>query len=732
VQFYESDEYLVDTIVAFAAAGLAGGETVLIVATPPHWAAARAKLSAQCPNLARAEADGRLIQRDAAQLLQQFMAEPLPNAARFDAAVGELVRDSLKTGRPLRAFGEMVALLWETGNRAGAVAVEELWNDLAREHAFALFCAYGIARFNQPGDEHPFGQICQCHTRIVPAESYTRLRDPHEQERATARLQQKAQVLQAEIRRRETIETELRSRERELADFLENSIESLHQVDAHGIIIWANQAELQMLGYEKEEYVGRPIRDFHVDPDVIDSMLARLLRGEALHDCAARVRCKDGSIKHVLVHSNGLFENGRFIHSRCFTRDVTARKLAQEQQERLLEAGRVALAEAKRVSKLKDDFLATLSHELRTPLNAILGWAEIIKEAAAEPETVAEGIAVIERNVRAQARLIEDLLDMSRIVSGKLTLNVRVVTLGPFLSAAVDAVRPLAEAKSIALELKIDPRTPAVRADAPRLQQVVGNLLVNAIKFTGENGRVVVSLEPLGSEVEIAVADNGRGIDPAFLPHVFERFRQEDSSTTRKHGGLGIGLSIVKQLVELHDGRIRVESAGLGRGATFFVTLPIAETEASEHSASRSPHASDAGAEKLGENLKGARVLIVDDESDARELAARVLTRYGANVLLAGSTTAALQLMESITPDVLVSDIGMPGADGYELIRLVRQREPGRGGHVQAIALTAFARSEDRVRALRAGYQLHLAKPIEPKELAMAISVLLQAAAPIA
>jgi CheY-like chemotaxis protein len=232
--------------------------------------------------------------------------------------------------------------------------------------------------------------------------------------------------------------------------------------------------------------------------------------------------------------------------------------------------------------------------------------------------------------------------------------------------------------------------------------------------------------------VEIAVADNGRGIDPAFLPHVFERFRQEDSSTTRKHGGLGIGLSIVKQLVELHDGRIRVESAGLGRGATFFVTLPIAETEASEHSASRSPHASDAGAEKLGENLKGARVLIVDDESDARELAARVLTRYGANVLLAGSTTAALQLMDSITPDVLVSDIGMPGADGYELIRLVRQREPSRGGHVQAIALTAFARSEDRVRALRAGYQLHLAKPIEPKELAMAISVLLQAAAPIA
>jgi PAS domain S-box-containing protein len=395
-----------------------------------------------------------------------------------------------------------------------------------------------------------------------------------------------------------------------------------------------------------------------------------------------------------------------------------AAQAAAVEREKLLESERHARAEAERASQMKDEFLATLSHELRTPLSSILGWSQVLRGGGRNPGDLEKGLDVIERNTRVQTQLIEDLLDMSRIISGKVRLDIQPVQPMSFVEAAVETVRPAAEAKGIRLETILDPHAGPVSGDPNRLQQVVWNLLSNAIKFTPKEGKVQVILERVNSHVEISVADTGMGIEPKFIDHVFERFRQQDSSTTRRYGGLGLGLSIVKHLVELHGGTVRVESAGEGRGATFSVHLPIAVVHRPGSSPRVHPKTSEAFPREIKAlDLAGITVLVVDDQPDARELVARVLADCNARVLTAGNAEEALALVQSERPDVLVSDIGMPEVDGYELLRRVRALGAARGGKVPAVALTAFARSEDRTRALRAGFVVHVAKPVEPSEL---------------
>ncbi|MBC8106874.1 MAG: PAS domain S-box protein [Anaerolineae bacterium] len=401
-------------------------------------------------------------------------------------------------------------------------------------------------------------------------------------------------------------------------------------------------------------------------------------------------------------------------------------KQAADEREQLLEAERAARAEAERVGLAKDQFLATLSHELRTPLNAILGWSQILKSRGHENEELVEGLSVIERNTRVQTQLIDDLLDMSRIISGKVRLDVQQVDLQDVVKAALASVRHAADAKEIRLQVVLDPHAGPVRGDPARLQQCFWNLLSNAIKFTQRGGRVQVGLERVNSHLEVCVTDDGQGIAPEFLPHVFERFRQADASTTRRQGGLGLGLSIVKHLVELHGGKVRAKSAGEGQGATFCIELPLmvvhdlGSQRARQHPRTSSPTTS------LAEqpSLAGITVLAVDDEPDGRDLVRRVLEECGAQVILAGSAQEALSLVKSQRPDMIVSDIGMPIEDGYELIRKVRQLSPEEGGKTPAAALTAFARAEDRTRALLAGYQTHIAKPVEPTELAASVASL--------
>ena len=395
-----------------------------------------------------------------------------------------------------------------------------------------------------------------------------------------------------------------------------------------------------------------------------------------------------------------------------------AQKAAQE-REALLQSERHARSQAERASAMKDEFLATLSHELRTPLTAILGWAQVLRLGTNGEAEMRQGLETIERNARMQTQLIEDLLDMSRITSGKLRLDIQPVDPPQIIEAAIEAVQPAAEAKSIHLQRLLDPSAGPISGDPNRLQQVVWNLLSNAIKFTPKGGKVQVLLERVNSHVEISVTDTGVGIEPQFLPYVFDRFRQADASTTRMFGGLGLGLSIVKQLVDMHGGTVGVQSAGANRGATFTVTLPLAAAHRSTGAPERShPGRSTPASFDLNcPDLSGVTVLVVDDDEDSRVLLRRILEECAATVLTAASGAAALALIPQRRPDVLVSDIGMPEMDGYRFLRAVRSLGAEGGGHVPAIALTASARLEDRTRALRAGYLAHLAKPIEAAEL---------------
>jgi PAS domain S-box-containing protein len=403
-------------------------------------------------------------------------------------------------------------------------------------------------------------------------------------------------------------------------------------------------------------------------------------------------------------------------------RDVTDRMRAEEEKSRLLASERAARSTAEHASRMKDEFLATLSHELRTPLNAILGWSHLLLQQSPEPAELSQGLETIERNAKVQTRLIEDLLDMSRIISGKLRIHVAKVDPREFVIAALDTVRPAADAKRVDLSVEIDPRAGPISGDAARLQQVVWNLASNAIKFTPAGGKVAVDVRLVSGQLEIAVTDTGQGIAENFLPYVFERFRQADGSTTRHHGGLGLGLAIVKQLVEMHGGTVSAASEGVGKGSRFAVTLPTAAGVTRTDNGDRiSPLLSD-GKNRGGDliDLTGVRVLVVDDEADARELVRRILTGVGASVTTVPSAMTALPAVASA--DVLVSDIGMPDVDGYELLRRVRAMAPDAGGRVPAVALTAFARSEDRTRTMLAGYQVHLSKPFTPAELVATVA----------
>jgi PAS domain S-box-containing protein len=384
--------------------------------------------------------------------------------------------------------------------------------------------------------------------------------------------------------------------------------------------------------------------------------------------------------------------------------------------------------EAQESSRLKDEFLATVSHELRTPLTAILGWAHMLRTGQFNGDSAMKACETIERNARAQSQLIDDLLDVSRIITGKLRIDVRPLDPNSFVEAAIEAVRPAAEAKGVRVQKIMDTGVVSVSGDPVRLQQVVWNLLSNAIKFTSRGGKVQVRLERVNSHIEIAVSDTGAGIAPDFLPHVFDRFRQADQGTTRQHGGMGLGLAIVRHLVELHGGTVSAESSGKGQGSTFTVLLPVAPVYQSGDLPARvHPAARDTlPSYECADRLDGLKVLVVDDEPDTRELLKAGLGQSGAEVTVAGSAAEALAAMRTAAPDLLISDIGMPEEDGYDLIRRVRALPEADGGRVPAIALTAYARVEDRMHALRAGYQMHVPKPVELAELVAVAASLIQ------
>ena len=506
---------------------------------------------------------------------------------------------------------------------------------------------------------------------------------------------------------------------------------AIFMLDVNGFVTTWNSGAARIKGYRADEIIGQHFSRFYPQ-DAIESgwpeheLQVAAAEGRFI-DEGWRVR-KDGSRFWAHVTITAMREDGRLRGFAKLTRDLTERKRTEAleasgaERETMLEAERNARMLAQRSARMKDEFLATLSHELRTPLNAILGWTQLLRSrGASEPAELARAMEIIERNARAQVRLIDDLLDLSRIMSGRFRLDVQQVSLLEIVRSALDSIEPTARTKGVRLESVLDPQSVVVSGDPQRLQQVFWNLLSNAVKFTPKGGRIQVVLQRLNSHIEFSISDTGIGIPAAFLPHVFERFSQKDSSTHREYGGLGLGLAICKQLVDLHGGSIQAKSMGEGQGATFVVTLPLIILGKEKDAGRVHPTAAEPSEAVPVPRLDGVRALLVDDEADALELIQRVLENQGALVTTVRSGDDALRLLESSAPDVLISDIGMPGMDGYQFMRRMRAAEP-KQRRIPALALTAFARPDDRKHAILAGYQAHLAKPFDMAELAIVVA----------
>lgn len=524
-------------------------------------------------------------------------------------------------------------------------------------------------------------------------------------------------VLANDITERKRAEKALRESEDRYRDLVENSHELMCTHDLDGRIISVNPWAARVLGYPQDALVGRNIRDGLLPEyrDEFDDYI-RKVKSEGSARGVMKVRTASGETR-LWEYYNTLRTQG--VESpivRGMAHDTTERRQALQREKE-------ARLEAEAANRVKDEFLSTLSHELRTPLTAIMGWSNLLLHNEVEPSRQRQAIETIARNADSQAQLIDDLLEVSRIITGKVRLDFGPCQLQPVVEAAVESVRPTAEIKSVQLQVDIDRNVESIYGDCERLQQVVWNLLSNAVKFTPGGGWVVISLRRVNAHAEICVSDSGAGIKAEFLPHVFDRFRQADGSTTRAHGGLGLGLAIVRHLVELHGGSVSAESEGEDRGATFRVRLPLMLSQ------ERRPEYSTNDARPVNANvftettsLSGLRVLIVDDELDARDLVIAMLKRRGADVRGAASAAEGLECLENWRPDILIADIGMPVEDGYALIRKVRALPRDRGGDTPALALTAYARTEDRIRTLAAGYQVHISKPVNRNELAAVVA----------
>ena len=493
---------------------------------------------------------------------------------------------------------------------------------------------------------------------------------------------------------------------------------------------WSKSAE-RLFGWKAEEVIGKHVNEwrfvFTDDVDAVALVTNRQREGVEVQGVQRnRNYTRDGGILFCEWYNSVLHDDrGKLVSVLSLVLDVTARQSAEEERAASLLRERDARRHAEEADRLKDEFLATLSHELRTPLTSILGWASMIRNGEVEGSNASRAIETIERNARSQARLIDDLLDVSRIITGNLRLDLHPLNLAPIVDAALDALRPTADVKGIRLKTRFFPAECLVKGDPNRLRQVIWNLLSNAIKFTQRGGRVNIELCCVELTARLTVRDTGEGISAAFLPYVFDRFRQAEGSISRKQGGLGLGLAVVRHLVELHGGTISAESEGLGKGSIFTVDLPLAQERRDPARAEERRREVERRRSRSGAiRLDGLHVLLVEDDDDSRKLLGTMLKRYGARVTSTKSAKEALQVFEGELPDLLISDIGMPDEDGYELIRKLRSAPPDRGGLVPAIALTGYASRKDRERALTAGYQQHIAKPIEQADMIAAIAAL--------
>ena len=704
VRFYHEDAVLLAEVADFLDRGLRGGGWAIVIATQDHLASLRQQLM----GLGSLEGQprwfpGELVMLDAAGTLAQFMVDGWPDARRFDEVVGNLVRKACAGGQPVHAFGEMVALLCEQGLYDAAVRLEELWNGLGEACRFSLFCAYPWHLFPTEALAADFRRVCCAHDHVRP-EGHEAKEGEQDLYLRLALLEQKNLALQGETARAREAEQTLRHRERELADFVENAAEGLHRVGPDGTILWANKAELALLGYRWEEYVGRHIGEFHADGEVIEDILCRLNAGETLYDQPARLRCRDGSIRHVVINSNACFRDGRLRYSRCFTRDATERQLL-EQAHREREA---LVAELSHANRAKDEFLAMLAHELRNPLAPVSAAAQLLGIAAEDPERVRQAASVIARQVGHMKGLIDDLLDVARVTRGLIVLAKRPLDLRDIVGEAVEQAAPQLHARRHRLELDLPSEPAWINGDRKRILQVVANILGNANKFTPEGGRIGIRVPGGDGDVVLTVSDNGIGMDAELAARVFELFTQGHRTLDRAQGGLGIGLALARSLVETHEGSIHAHSEGPGKGSVFTVRLPRLADASPEPAAPSAPATA---------TLRGGplRVLVVDDNRDAADALAGLLTLCGHEAQALYSSAAALAAAQADCPQVFVLDIGLPEMDGLALAGRLRAM-PETAGAV-LIAVTGYGQERDKEQARAAGFHHHLVKPVESAEL---------------
>jgi PAS domain S-box-containing protein len=546
---------------------------------------------------------------------------------------------------------------------------------------------------------------------------------------AESRARERERDLAREVADRAAAEQAERDSQARLAGIIASATDAIITIDAEHRVTMFNAAAEAMFGCSAEAVIGGTLDRFIPErfrakhPDHIRAFGAtgistRQMGGERV---LAALRAS-GEEFPMEARISQIEVGGEKLYT-VIIRDITLRKRAEAERDELLVRERAARAEAETANRAKDSFLAMISHELRTPLSPILAWSRMLRQGKVDEEKTRRALDVIERSARTQAQLIEDMLDVSRIISGKLRMQVRPVPIQPVIENAVETVRPAAEAKNVRLHVVLDTDVGPVLGDAERLQQVVWNLLSNAVKFTPKGGRVQVALERVNSHVEIAVADNGQGIRPETLPFIFERFRQGETGTTRTHGGLGLGLAIVKHILEAHGGTIHAESAGEGKGAVFTVKLPLAVARTADEPERRHPTAVEANGrvDDRYPSLEGVRVLVVDDEPHSNEVVSTLLGSCGAEIRVAVSAAQARELLGRWTADVLVSDIGMPGEDGYEFIAKLRA-QAGPVAQIPAVALTAYASRDDRIGLLSAGFQAHVPKPLDPLELVTVVA----------
>ncbi|HEX8137216.1 MAG TPA: ATP-binding protein [Pyrinomonadaceae bacterium] len=793
VQFYETDKFLLDSLSGFIGTGLREGDGCIVLATGAHLKELEDRLTFDGLDLEAAGAAGQYVSLEASGALSRFMIDGLPEPARFGEFVGPLLAQALEGRRRVRVFGEMVMLLWSEGNQEAAFRLEKLWNDLHRTRPFQLFCAYPLNGFDTAGHAEPLQGVCSTHSRVIPAESYTALISPEDRLRAIIQLQQQARLLQAEVCERKEAERALRGvtealevQVEDLRRLHEMSVGLTSTLDVAEVLEEVLRAAMAVQGTEmgllslceagrdgltlkvhsgfdeaflKEMNFIPPgagscgtcyeqrrrvvVEDVDRDP-VFDAYREAAQRAGVRACHSTPLISRRGHIIGVLsVH----FRHPRRPQERELRlMDLYAQMAADiienaqlhqqvqqklEEREQLLAREQLARAEAESANRLKDEFLATASHELRTPLTAIIGWSHMLQEGKPDEATLAHGLETIERNAKAQAQLVEDILDVSRVITGKLRLSVGSVDMAAVINAAIDAVQLAADSKCIQLAVTLDPSARHLSGDAGRLQQVIWNLLSNAIKFTPKGGRIEVRLERAADrQVQIRVTDTGEGIAPEFLPFIFDRFSQGDPSSTRRHGGLGLGLAIVRHLVELHGGTVRADSPGCGHGSTFTIQLPLATP--AERPKGRPPEVERSSAKETEtrpertQSLDGVRVLLVDDDQDTLNMLAVILSEYGAALHTASTAAAALEVLRWYEPDVLVSDLAMPDEDGYSLINKVRALEAKGSRQIPAVALTAYVRVEDRARALSAGFNMFVPKPVEPAELITSILSLVE------